>query len=138
MQLVVTIVEAWQLAGQANMNPFVKVHCDEDLHTTDTQFGTNHPYFNAVRILVPSMTSSSLFCSDSFKFRFSNDVRADVLVRLQHAAHSAARPHSRHPRVHEGLISKLLAGHKLIGEFSMDLRTVYNQPGTHHSIIWNH
>ena len=111
MQLVVTIVEARQLAGQTNMNPFVEVHCDEDSHTTDTQFGTNHPYFNAVRITraladfkfpvglgfiqVRARTSECTVCA-------LNDVRADVLVRLQHAAHSTARPHPCHPRIHEG------------------------------------
>ena len=46
LQLVVTIVEARQLSG-ININPYFELRCGEETKVTETQIGTNQPYYNA-------------------------------------------------------------------------------------------
>ncbi|PAA74424.1 hypothetical protein BOX15_Mlig025810g1 [Macrostomum lignano] len=98
-QVSVTIVEARQLSG-ANINPCVEVRIGDQLKRTDTQMSTNSPYYNQY-----------------FAFEFRT-TKADLMDQVIHIR-----------AVNKGsmMISRLFAG-DLIGEFRLDVRTVYSAP----------
>ncbi|KAM7542103.1 hypothetical protein Aperf_G00000009480 [Anoplocephala perfoliata] len=95
-QLTVTVVEAKGLPG-VNVNPMVAITAAGKTHKTDVKFYTNNPYYN-------KFFSFEYFCP-----------RVAVLDELLWI-----RVYS----LNDKMIARILPG-KLIGEFVIDVRTVY-------------
>ncbi|KAL3320563.1 hypothetical protein Ciccas_000767 [Cichlidogyrus casuarinus] len=98
-QISVTVIEASKLIG-ANLNPCVQVFIGDRLQETEVKLGTNAPHFN------------QYLC---FEFSMPKSMMLDQVLRLRCV--SFANP----------LISRIFGG-DLIGEFRMDLKTIYSTP----------
>ncbi|PAA94201.1 hypothetical protein BOX15_Mlig001532g2 [Macrostomum lignano] len=96
-QLSVTIIEAKQLSG-ANINPCIEVRVGDRVKRTEIQMSTNSPYYNQYFPFEFHMSKSELF---------------DQVIHIR--------------ALNKGtmMISRLFSG-DLIGEFRLDVRTVYN------------